>query len=176
MSCIHFILPKLTTKGQAMTPKQVKVPHYQTLLVYIKLQVESFRSLGGCIQFEIYEPDQNYSNNFLTVTNLGVPGIEDIDWDCLAQIAHTEAKGDKKRQHKHKYQQKQPHSRHMLIHVWQGRQHECGMNARANVWADWWGGQPLCLLMKPPSSVSMEPRRGTVICILECGARLATLV
>jgi hypothetical protein len=36
------------------------------------------------------------------VTNLGVPGSLNIDWDALLKLAHKEVKGDKKRQHKYK--------------------------------------------------------------------------
>jgi hypothetical protein len=56
----------------------------------------------GQIKFEIYQPDGNYSNVFLHMTNLGVPGISSIDWDDLMQLAHKEVTGDKKRQHKYK--------------------------------------------------------------------------
>jgi hypothetical protein len=76
----------MSDKGQAATPKQATVPHYQTSLSHIRSQVDSFRVSGGEIEFEIYQPDQNYSNEFLQVTNLGVPGICSIDWDDLTQL------------------------------------------------------------------------------------------
>jgi hypothetical protein len=52
--------------------------------------------------FKIYQPDRDYSNHFLHVTNSGVPGIRKIGWDGLAKLAYNGAKGDKKRQHKYK--------------------------------------------------------------------------
>jgi hypothetical protein len=29
MKCIHFVIPNMTEKGQACTPKKANVPHYQ---------------------------------------------------------------------------------------------------------------------------------------------------
>jgi hypothetical protein len=100
MECIHFILPNMTSHGQAATPKQANLPHYQTSLEHIKSQIASFRESGGQIRFQVYEPDQNYSNKFLHVTNIGLPSIAMLDWDYLARKANTQKKGDKKRQHK----------------------------------------------------------------------------
>jgi hypothetical protein len=103
MRCIHFILPNMSDyKGQAATPKQATVPHYQTSLSHLRSQVESFRVSGGEIEFVIYQLDQNCSNDFLQVTNLGVPGMRSIDWDGLAQLAHKEEKSNEKRQHKYR--------------------------------------------------------------------------
>jgi hypothetical protein len=103
MRCIHFILPNMLDKGQAATPKQATVPHYQTSLSHLRSEVESFRVSGGEIEFVIYQRDQNYSNNFLQVTNLGVPdGMRSIGWNGLAQLAHKEEKSDDKRQHKYR--------------------------------------------------------------------------
>jgi hypothetical protein len=57
---------------------------------------------GGEIEFVIYQPDQNYSNDFLQVTKLGVPGTSSIHWDGLALLVHKEEKNDEKRQHKYR--------------------------------------------------------------------------
>jgi hypothetical protein len=92
----------MNDKGQAATPKQATVPHYQTSISHIRSQLDSFRVSGGRIEFMIYQPDRNYSNEFLHVTNLGVPGMSSLAWDNLAQLAHKEATGDKKRQHKYR--------------------------------------------------------------------------
>jgi hypothetical protein len=87
----------MSDKGQASTPKQATVPHFQTSHSHLQSQVESFRVSGGEIEFLIYQPDHNYSNDFLQVMNLGVPGMRSIDWDGLAQLAHKEEKSDEKR-------------------------------------------------------------------------------
>ncbi len=100
MRCIHFILPNITEKGQATTPKQANIPHYQTSLFHIQSQVDSFWASGGHTEFKIYQPDQNYSNEFLHVTNLGIRGLWGLSWDDLAQLAYKELKGDEKRQRK----------------------------------------------------------------------------
>ena len=102
MKCIHFILPNMTSHGQAATPKQANLPHYQTSYEHIKAQVASFRESGGVIKFQVYKPDRNYSNEFLHVTNVGLPSIAMLDWDSLARKANTSKKGDKKRQHKYR--------------------------------------------------------------------------
>jgi hypothetical protein len=102
MRCIHFILPNLNDHGQAATPKQASVPHYQTTQAQIQLEIDSFRAAGGEIEFKCYSPDRNYSNDFLNIVNLGVPEMERIDWDALARLAFKESKSDKKRQHKYK--------------------------------------------------------------------------
>jgi hypothetical protein len=103
MRRIHFILPNMTDKGQAATPKMANVPHYQSSLSQIRSQVGAFlRQGGGIVSFKICQPDRDYSNHFLHVTNSGVPGILKIDWDGLAKLAHNGAKGEKKRQHKYK--------------------------------------------------------------------------
>ncbi len=102
MECLHFILPNMTSHGQGATPKQVNLPHYQTSFEHIKAQVASFRESGGVIKFQVYKPDRNYSNDFLHVTNVGLPSIAMLDWDSLARKANTSKKGDKKRQHKYR--------------------------------------------------------------------------
>jgi hypothetical protein len=61
MRCIHFILPNMTSTGQATTPRQASVPHYQTTQAQIEMQIESFRAAGGKIKFKIYLPTKNYS-------------------------------------------------------------------------------------------------------------------
>jgi hypothetical protein len=99
MRCVHFILPNMTDKGQAATPKQATLPHYQTSLSHIQSQVDSVRASGGQIEFKIYQLDQSYSNEFLHVTNSGVRGLSRLRWDDLAQLAYKELKGDEKRQH-----------------------------------------------------------------------------
>jgi hypothetical protein len=50
MPRIHFILPNMTHKRQAATPKMAKVPHYQSSLSQIWSQVDAFRQDGGIIQ------------------------------------------------------------------------------------------------------------------------------
>jgi hypothetical protein len=101
--CIHFILPNMNDKGQAATPKTARVPHFQTSLSEIQRQVASFAARGGEIQLKIYHPDQDYSNKFLHVVNSGLPQIQSVDWERLAEIAYLEnAAADKKRQHKFK--------------------------------------------------------------------------
>jgi hypothetical protein len=35
VGCIHFILPNMIDEGQAATPKQASVPHYQSSLLHI---------------------------------------------------------------------------------------------------------------------------------------------
>ncbi len=102
MCCVHFILPNMTDKGKAAIPKLANVPHYQTSLSQIRLQADSFWQAGGFISFKIYQPDRDYSNRFLHVTNSSVPGISKLDWDGVAKLAHNDAKRDKKRQHKYK--------------------------------------------------------------------------
>jgi hypothetical protein len=57
MRCIHFILPNMNDKGQAATPKQATVPHYQMSISHIHPQLDSFRVSGGRIEFMIYQPD-----------------------------------------------------------------------------------------------------------------------
>jgi hypothetical protein len=76
----------MTDKGQA------ELPSRQMSLIELVL----FEQAGGDISFKIYQPDRDYSNRFLHVTNLGVPGIFKIDWDALAKLAHKEVKGDNK--------------------------------------------------------------------------------
>jgi hypothetical protein len=102
MRCIHFILPNMTSNGQATTPRQASVPHYQTTQDEIELQIESFRAAGGKIKFKTYLPTKDYSNNFLHVRNLGVPQIDKIDWEKLARETYKEEREDKKRQHRFK--------------------------------------------------------------------------
>jgi hypothetical protein len=46
MSCIHFILPSMMDKGQAAAPKTARVPHYQTTIFEMQLEIESFRAVG----------------------------------------------------------------------------------------------------------------------------------
>ena len=89
MKCIHFVLPNMTEKGQACTPKQANVPHYQTTLETTQLKMDSFLDASGDVL--IYHPDKAYSNKFLCVTNSGVPKMEGLDWDELAKLAF---KGD----------------------------------------------------------------------------------
>jgi hypothetical protein len=86
--CIHFILPNMNDKGQAATPKTARVPHFQTSLSEIQRQVASFAARGGEIQLKIYHPDQDYSNKFLHVVNSGLPQIQSVDWERLAEIAY----------------------------------------------------------------------------------------
>jgi hypothetical protein len=96
MACIHFILPNMSVKGHAATPKTARVPHYQcTLLDVQETKINDFLSTGGIIDFKIYLPDKDYSNNFLHVINSGVDGIAAIDWDALAQLADKKETGDK---------------------------------------------------------------------------------
>jgi hypothetical protein len=59
--------------------------------------------LGGKIKFKKYLPTKSYSNCFLHVRNLGVPQIEQINWDKLTREAYNEKKDDKKRQHRYTY-------------------------------------------------------------------------
>jgi hypothetical protein len=47
MRRIHFILPHMTDKGQAETPKLANVPHYQTSLSQIRSQVDPFRQAAS---------------------------------------------------------------------------------------------------------------------------------
>ena len=102
MCCIHFILPNMTTTGQATTAKQANLPHYQTSLEHITSQVQAFRETGGQIEFNIYQPDRDYSNNFMHVTNSGLPEIQTIDWKSISALAYKATKSDNKRQHKFK--------------------------------------------------------------------------
>jgi hypothetical protein len=102
MRCIHFILPNMTHTGQAATPRTARVPHYQTTLLEMKAEVAAFRAKGGKIKFKIYQPDKDYSNEFLHVVNSGVEGMGAIDWDALAKLADKKEKGDKNRQRKFK--------------------------------------------------------------------------
>jgi hypothetical protein len=102
MRCIHFILPNMTHLGQAATPKQASVPHYQTALAQIQLEINLFHEGGGVIELKCYYHQQNYSNYFLHVVNFGVPEMVGVDWEALAQLAINEAKSDKKRQHRYK--------------------------------------------------------------------------
>ena len=100
MACIHFILPNMTLHGQAATPKQANLPHYQASLDHINSQIACYRESGGTIRFKVYKPNRNYSNDFLHMTNTGLPSIAMLDWDSLARMANKQKKGDKKRQHK----------------------------------------------------------------------------
>jgi hypothetical protein len=102
MACIHFIVPNMTNNGQAATPKTARVPHYQTALSKMQLEVEAFRAAGGKIDIKIYGPDQDYYNDFLHVVNSGVDSMAAIDWDALAQLIDKKEKGNKNRQHKFK--------------------------------------------------------------------------
>jgi hypothetical protein len=103
MRCIHFILSNMTDKGQASIVWTARIPHYQTPLSEMQHKIASFRGLGGNIEFKIYCPDQNYSNEFLHfLVNLGLQDMTAIGWDALARLASKQAKGDKKRQRKFK--------------------------------------------------------------------------
>jgi hypothetical protein len=42
MLSIHFIIPNMTDKGQAATPKLANGPHYQPPLSQIQSQVDAF--------------------------------------------------------------------------------------------------------------------------------------
>jgi hypothetical protein len=101
MRCIHFIMPNLTKTGQASTPKTARVPHYQTPLAEMQLEIDNYRDAGGQIHFKLYEADKDYSNNFLHVINSGVDGLDGINWDALAKLANKKETGDKKRQRKY---------------------------------------------------------------------------
>jgi hypothetical protein len=96
MKCIHFILPNLLEIGQAATPKQASVPHYQTTLAQIKLEIKSFHACGGVVKFMVYKPDQNYSKQILHVVNSSLLEIASIDWQSLVEVAYQEVKVDKK--------------------------------------------------------------------------------
>jgi hypothetical protein len=102
MVCIHFILPNMTARGQAATPRTARVPHYHSTLLEVQSKVDSFRSTGGVVRFTIYQPDQDYSNSFLHIVNTGVEGIASVNWDALAQVTYKKGTGDKKRQRKFK--------------------------------------------------------------------------
>jgi hypothetical protein len=88
MVCIHFILPNMTDKGQAATPKTARVPHYQSSLFEVQSKIDTFCAKGGVIRFTIYQPDEDYSNDFLHVINSRVEGIASINWNSLAQLAN----------------------------------------------------------------------------------------
>jgi hypothetical protein len=47
MACIHIILPNMTDKGQAATPKTARVPHYQTTIFEMQLEIDAFQAKGG---------------------------------------------------------------------------------------------------------------------------------
>jgi hypothetical protein len=102
MACIHFILPNMSVKGQAATPKTARVPHYQCTLIDVQTKINDFLSTRGIIDFKIYRPDKDYSNDFLHAINSGVDGIAAIDWDALARLADKKETGDKNRQCKFK--------------------------------------------------------------------------
>jgi hypothetical protein len=102
MKCIHFVLPNMKAAEQAATPRQANVPHYQTSLANITSKIELFRPDGGIVKVLVYQPNRNYSNKFLHVTNLGVPQIQSVDWTALAKVAYESAKNDTKRQHRFK--------------------------------------------------------------------------
>jgi hypothetical protein len=93
----------MTDLGQGATPKQASVPHYQTTLAQIRLEIDLFHASSGVIELKCYYyPEQNYTNAFLLVVNLGVPEMAWVDWDALAQLAFKESKTAKKQQHKYK--------------------------------------------------------------------------
>ncbi len=68
----------------------------------MEFEIDSLRRQGGKIDFQVYRPDQNYSNDFLHLVNHGMQDVTSIGWVALASLAQKEAKGDKKRQRKFK--------------------------------------------------------------------------
>jgi hypothetical protein len=50
------------------------------------------------IEFKIYHPHKDYSNDFLSVVNSGVDGMAATDGDALAQLTDKKEKGNKNRQ------------------------------------------------------------------------------
>ena len=98
IQCVHFAFPQLQ-RGQSCTLRDAKLPHYQAQHVDFWQAVLQHNEGTGHIPFQVYCPERNHSNNFLTIDNSGVVDQLSLRWNSLGNFAMSSPeKPDLKRQ------------------------------------------------------------------------------